>query len=666
MVHVARRLVAGEILFVDVASFTGPLPFELLAGLFRVFGDSLWVPRGAVVALQAAICAAAWGIGVRAGGRGVGHGAAACVAVSPVLLFPMLSIYFYSTLATGLAWLAAYAALRGTRSLRWAAAAGAGVAAVALCKQNLGVALAASLLVAASVCAPRGSRLRTALAFTGGGAAVATATLGHALWVGSLAEMLHSLVVIPLSLGETFRASYPDLWPLGDLGSEVLPQRPLYLPYVYAATVDLFLREPPTWIVVLTQGCFALPPAALLATLGLSARRRLSAASWIQFALLAALATNLFPRPDWGHLTVVLPAAAVQMVLLWSHLTPATAPRWRAAGATAFAGCLALGTVVVEARLYSLAAFPEMGPRVPLFLVSNLTRSPALSRVVRYLRRNTMPAEPIFVARGEPLLYYATGTRNPTPYGGVIPGLREEQERAILEGLEKVRYVVMSDVDQPLYNYYRDELPAVQAYLERHFEVAAPFREKESDWLVVLKRGPDRGPTLIDLVDTPCRRWVRDATGRIRDATDPVPRLAVRQNRRFLAFWVGERGGGVDFDFEIPPGAVFQTGVGYAFAVGNELFIAPPRARMVAAVDDGSGFRTLENVRVLHVPYDQAVRSDGRGGVGKRWISLEVDLSRYVGRSVTLRLAMVPESPTEPEQLGWFGSPRIARPPEAR
>ena len=34
-------------------------------------------------------------------------------------------------------------------------------------------------------------------------------------------------------------------------------------------------------------------------------------------------------------------------------------------------------------------------------------------------------------ARAEPLLYYATGAVNPTPYSGVIPGIREEQEQTI-------------------------------------------------------------------------------------------------------------------------------------------------------------------------------------------------------------------------------------------
>ena len=46
--HVAQRLAQGEHLYRDVIFFTGPLPFELLAVLFRICGDHLFVARGAV------------------------------------------------------------------------------------------------------------------------------------------------------------------------------------------------------------------------------------------------------------------------------------------------------------------------------------------------------------------------------------------------------------------------------------------------------------------------------------------------------------------------------------------------------------------------------------------------------------------------------------------
>jgi hypothetical protein len=61
---------------------------------------------------------------------------------------------------------------------------------------------------------------------------------------------------------------------------------------------------------------------------------------------------------------------------------------------------------------------------------------------IEYLREPTQPGDAIFVARAEPLIYFATDTRNPTPYGGVIPGMPEEQQRVITKALETTRFVV--------------------------------------------------------------------------------------------------------------------------------------------------------------------------------------------------------------------------------
>ena len=47
--HLSQRMMGGEHLFRDLASFTGPLPFELLALLFRIFGDDLMVARGCLL-----------------------------------------------------------------------------------------------------------------------------------------------------------------------------------------------------------------------------------------------------------------------------------------------------------------------------------------------------------------------------------------------------------------------------------------------------------------------------------------------------------------------------------------------------------------------------------------------------------------------------------------
>src|SRR5512145_3274341 len=65
LLHIAQRIAHGERLYRDVLAFTGPLPFEALALLFRAFGEQIWVGRAVVALLQGAATAAAFSIARR-------------------------------------------------------------------------------------------------------------------------------------------------------------------------------------------------------------------------------------------------------------------------------------------------------------------------------------------------------------------------------------------------------------------------------------------------------------------------------------------------------------------------------------------------------------------------------------------------------------------------
>jgi hypothetical protein len=653
ILHVAQRMVDGEHLYRDVASFTGPLPFELLAALFRLFGQEIAVARAAVVVLQGLACGAVYAVALRARAGPLAHAAAAGTASAPVLLFPLFSLFFHTTLAFDLSLIAAWPATRAPRSAAWAAATGAVVAGAALCKQTVGVVLAAGLLAAVAAGAPPGHRVRRALAFTAGGAAVALLTLGVYTARGDLDALVHSLVVLPLSFDETFNTPFMNLWPPGTFAPDIQPHREFYLPALWSLAHPA--KDVPSWTLTLaTQLLYALPFVALLATGLRRARGPLSAALWVHTAVLAALTTNLFPRTDWGHLVFALPPTWTQLLLV-SRGAP-SGPRPRRVR-TAVAGALLLALLLADAAtarsLFRRAAPPLLGPRVPQRPVTRQLRSQEPGRVIAYLRRHTEPGEAIFVARGEPLLYFATETRNPTPYSGILPGLRDEQERAILAALDEVRFVVMSDVDQPLYTYYRDELPAVQRALERHFHLVRLGRWP--GWISLLERGPDRGPTVVDLFDARSlgRAWIRDAQGRQRPAPGPAPRLATRMNRRPLGVRLGPGGGGIDFDVEVPPGAVFQADVGLVMLEAED---GPrwhaERSRLVVSVARRDAFLPLAEVRVLSGEHE-----------GTWWHPLEVDLAAFGGERVTLRLELEPDAPVKPGRMAFWGSPRIALPP---
>jgi len=660
VLHFAQRILRGEHLYRDLVFFSGPLPFELLAALFRVFGEEIAVGRAAQAILLGAATGATFALARRAGAASLAHLAAAIVASAPILLFPMFSIFYYTPLAFSLGTLAALAASRAANSLGFAVTAGALAGAVALCKQTLGGVLAVTLLACIAAAAPVGARRTRAAATVLGGAAAAAATLVWYAARSDLAALFRCLVTLPLSLGDSYTSPLMSPWPPGRLAPELASMKAIYFPNLWVLLSGIY-AEPGRAMVAATQLLYALPLLALAATGLARVAMPLPTATWCNAGLLLALTTNLFPRADWGHLVIVLPTAAVQVLLLLSGpAARAARSRPRALPSVAATGvfCLAGVAAPVGFWLHGESTRPTFGPRVPLRPVSDVYQGPGLPRVIHFLRERIAPNEAIFVARAEPLVYFATGATNPTPYGGVLPVLNEEQEARILEALPRVRYVVMSDIDQPMWTYYADELPRVQEHLERYYHVPRYFPLDQASWIVVLERGADRGETAIDLIaERPrSRAFVRNQPGEESDDSAPLPRLIARQNRRPLATRIGRFGGGIDFELELPRNAHFETDVGLRTMPSLEaLHASPTRSRI----------RVSLRRRGMEFEEIASWRTDDRPEEGKRWIPLAADLSAFAGERVTLRLELVPDAPIVNPDLFWWGSPRIALPPEA-
>jgi len=648
--HLAQRMTQGEHLFRDLASFTGPLPFELLSLLFRVFGAEIWVARGAIALTHGLACGAAYALAHAARRDGFAHLAAGFVAAAPVLLFPLFSLYFYSLLALHLALPAAWAAQRGVESPRLAVLAGALVAGVALCKQNFGLSLAVSLGLTLAATMPREERWRRCGAYAAGGVAVAPAPLALYGARGDLLPLWNSLVTLPLSFTTTFDSPYVNMWPPGELREEIFIDRARYVPMLYGLRFDIF--EGLSFATALsTQLLYASPFIALVLTALTCRTSALPRATWIHTALLVATIPTLFPRTDWGHLVYVLPAAIVQLCLI---ARPSSRPAWTRASAATIGLVLAILTASIGAWLHDRARPARFGPNLPIQPVSGMLSAPPLGQVIAALRTRTAPGEPIFVARAEPLIYFAAGNPNPTPYSGVLPGIRDEQEKTITAALRFVRHVVMSDIDQPLFVYYSDVLPGVWAHLERHFRVA---RDSPAGWLTLLERGEDRGATVVDLFDQREEgvAFVRRADGSLGEPPGTAPRLAARLNRRPLAFWLGERGGGIDFELVVPPAARFQSDIALWQTIGLTRPYEHPLGvdLVVSLTPEGGGQHELVRQRIER---DSSPRD--------RWLPIEADLTQWAGQRVTLRLEIHSTRPITEDRLAWFGSPRLATPPQ--
>jgi hypothetical protein len=665
IVHFAQRMAHGEHLYRDLVFFSGPLPFELLSLLFRIFGEEIVVGRWTIVVLMAGATAATFGLAQHSRSGALAHVVAAAFAVTPVLLFPLASIFFYSALALALAMPAAFAALRGLEDRRWAIAAGALAACVALTKQSVGIVLGPGLVLAVACLARPGLRRARALDVASGGLAVTVLTLAVYGLRGDLGVFWHSMVVMPLSLGTEFGSPYPNLWPIGELAEGI--RLPFYAPHLANLLAPWLLRGSASFV-VLTQLLYALPFLALLVLfLRRMLRGAVPAAIWMVAVVLLAFLAQLFPRSDWGHLAYVLPPAFFVLVTgLGSSRDDATrfrsgrrSPLRRAAPAFVACATILLGSGGIALALHRASGPATLGPRVPQRVLNPAYRRPDLGRAIAHLRSRVEPSEPIFVARAEPLVYFATGTRNPTPYAGIIPGLGEEQDRTIIEALESVRFVAMSERDSDQFFYYRDELPLVQRYLERHFRVAKGF-EEQWGWMLVLERGEDRGPTAIDLLaevegavgsrGARIDPWMRDRDGRERPMRQPIPRLATRLNRRPLGIALGPLGGGIDVELTIPDqGAIFEAGVGLpTLQSGDRTFVLPRGARFELHVDRGDGFELLE---AWTAPADRRRRT--------RWTPFEADLSAFAGETLRLRLAVTPRARLTRPALAWWGGPRL-------
>jgi len=381
VVHAAERMAAGEHLYRDVLVHTAPLPYELLALLFRIFGVELGVARNAVLVFQAlatGLCFAALrraGLGARA------HVAAAGVAAAPLLLFPLFSTFFYSTLAFYLGLVALYPALRAREGTGWAVLTGLVVASVALCKQSTGALFAGALVPGLFLAAPRSQRARRLAGFAAGGIALALATLALYAARGDLAALCFAQVELPagLAAGASFQIPFVNLWPPGSFAPAVERSWMMYAPSLYYLGHGS-AQAPGAAMVLATQLLYALPCLALVA----SALRLLPVfppaqpALWLTAALLFAMTANLVPRSDWGHLVVALPPALIQLLLLVQGREPRAGGFAARALAFGAVGALLVAAASAGVSLRQWSEPPSFGPRVPLRPVSAVYRQPAV------------------------------------------------------------------------------------------------------------------------------------------------------------------------------------------------------------------------------------------------------------------------------------------------
>lgn len=414
LAHGAERVLRGELPNRDFVSLQPPLSFYLVAAVFGVFEPSLAALRGLGLALHEAVLLATYAFATR-----LARPLFAAIAVAPLAVtglaiqrFVPYAVWLgalWSMLAAALLLLAAS---RGSRA--WAAAAGATSALALASRHDQGVylCLASGLLLLLLGRAERGAEssrsgapaTRLALAWLLGVAAVSLPLLAGWLVAGALPAMIEQLVLFPITTyGETSGISWPSFGPDGRL----LPTLLYYLP-----------------------GAAVIGAAAGTAWRG--ARRGLDrrGAALAFVTLLAALFyLQVFTRSDLFHLVVTLPPAFVLLAAGLDALASALAPRTPRPGATTWvlaalaALALGMGTRALSPWMLPGRAADVRRLELPRGGVL-LTEYDAqrYERAVRFLETRVPAEDSILALPYEPIYWFLSGRRNPTPWLYLWPG----------------------------------------------------------------------------------------------------------------------------------------------------------------------------------------------------------------------------------------------------
>ncbi|HEU5317315.1 MAG TPA: hypothetical protein VFX49_14490 [Chloroflexota bacterium] len=482
VLHVAERVLQGQVPYRDFFTQLTPGAFLALAAVFKLTGPSVLVGRWVTLLLGLAITAMLyWG-----GRQLVARPTAALAA----LAFPVWGIgqgWFYpnySWFALCCAVAALCCALRairltaapdvshrlGANPLAWHAAAGLLCGAAAFCKQNIGlyaaVGLCAATLIALPTPTPRRVLSTAVLA-----AASLPIPLALLLWLaanGALDGFVRDAVWIPLRVFPLdMAAPYPPSWPPWPVPTDrpgygewafrlvcLLPPLPYALAIVSLAVSTLLHRGAPT------------------------ASHRASLAAWLAFGL--AIWATAFPRADFDHVQVALGPA---FVLGASGFESIGGMLWRRRGpfiASALLGGFLLAGVG-NARLlhmgpdWTLRGIAGSAPRAAGLKLDH-DEAMELRHLIGEVRRLTEPGDRIAALPWNAGLYFLAERRNATRFDLFIPAsVLDDDMPEIERSLATAGLIVLWTPRDPFVNNtsFDDRYPGLDRFIHTHFTATA-------------------------------------------------------------------------------------------------------------------------------------------------------------------------------------------------
>ncbi|MFY7942828.1 MAG: ArnT family glycosyltransferase [Burkholderiaceae bacterium] len=483
----SMRIVNGELPYKDFFTLLIPGVFLLHAGLYEVFGPSLWIGRCVLLVVATGIPVLVYLIARKRLSPWASAAAAGLSLIWGPHALEHINHANYNWMASFFALVALW--LTGRWVHTGAPQAARAFNAPLLC---IGLALGLSILFKQTIggyafiaialfmlCFQSGwSRWRAWIWMCVGAFVVHIPVLVWLGWHGALPDMFRHILLIPLSdFSKGGAHPYPSMWP-------VWPG----FPAINLDVSTTFLALMPwCYAVVALWWLFDFIRARLNSTLDSPEAQRKQAQEALILLYSGFAFLGNFPRADYGHLLYNMSAGYIVLMVLASRLH---ALLTRLAGTQ-----VALGAVVLLG-LFLARPLVEQGIRIPLWTLgardtawdhprggvkTSAHDAKVFTQVVGEMERIKKTGAQIFVLPNAPLLTFLADVPNPTRYDVLMPGNYERgtmQELQTLLAQGHIQWIVWRH--RPMDNLVlADYEPEFAAFLKRHYQSVQRFDDYE-------------------------------------------------------------------------------------------------------------------------------------------------------------------------------------------
>ena len=444
----AARILDGGVYYRDIDAYPLPGASYLLALALALFGEHVAVARSLAALVFAVVVVSLYAAALRVvSPRRAALFGAALLGLK-CLAWPAFTSFLYADVAFALACVSVALLVRHAHRGPTLAlvAAGASAGAALLCKQTVGMYLAAAsaalLLMPQGLLGigrrPWGARLREAGAYALGAVLPLAPPVAYFSSEGVLDRMIYSGFVRPFTAylptsGISFWAPL-RWWETGTLDfAQLLPYsiEPLWqmlrtnaLPFAALRPLYSIAGE------IVSRALYTSVPIAFAGLAVLWVRRRRAGTLASERALLAfgvlagAVFLSAFPRADFSHVIVVYPMVALLLMALAGRparagLGDAGRARWRRAERVALGVglCASFG---LTAWQHTLLTHRMRLERADLWISPENAYTES---IVRYVRKTVPAGEPIFVFVHEAHVYFLADRYSPWPFVQLYPGM---------------------------------------------------------------------------------------------------------------------------------------------------------------------------------------------------------------------------------------------------